>query len=47
MGDKYIESTIFDMVATFKETSALTPIFFVLFSDIDHVTKLAFNIQMD
>ena len=35
MGDKYIESTTFDMAATFKETSALTPIFFVLFPGID------------
>ena len=35
MGDKYIESTAFDMAATFKETSALTPIFFVLFPGID------------
>ncbi len=35
MGDKYIESTTFDMAATFKETSCLTPIFFVLFPGID------------
>ena len=35
MGDKYIESTTFDMAATFKETSQLTPIFFVLFPGID------------
>ena len=35
MTDKYIESNTFDMVATFKETTNLTPIFFVLFPGID------------
>ena len=35
MGDKYIESTTFDMEATFKETNNMTPIFFVLFPGID------------
>ena len=35
MTDKYIESTTFDMEATFKETTNLTPIFFVLFPGID------------
>ena len=35
MTDKYIESTTFDMEATFKETNNLTPIFFVLFPGID------------
>ena len=32
---KRIESNTFDMVATFKETTNLTPIFFVLFPGID------------
>ncbi|MCQ2818153.1 MAG: hypothetical protein MJ252_12880, partial [archaeon] len=35
MTDKYIESTAFDMAATFTETSYQTPIFFVLFPGID------------
>ena len=34
MGDKYIEST-FEIIAALKETSLLTPIFFVLLPGID------------
>lgn len=35
MTEKYIEPTTFDMNETYKESSSLTPIFFVLFPGVD------------
>jgi dynein heavy chain len=35
MGERYVEQQPFSMEETFKETSAITPIFFVLFPGVD------------
>lgn len=35
LGVEYVEAPAFDIFSTYKETSSITPIFFVLFPGVD------------